>query len=331
MPEIRPFRALRYDPATIADLALVVAPPYDVIDDREARAAPRAPSGQRRAGSTAHARSPATSPTIATAARPGPSPRGAPTGRSTRTRTRRSTSTSRRTACPGPTCSRTQRGFFARLRLRARSDEGSGVLPHERTMSGAQGGSLQAAPRDRRQHEPGRRPVRRSVRRGSCGARRDRRPVAPDIDLIDDDGVRHRLWAVAADGDGAAAVAPLLAAASRGPVDDRRRPPSLRDGAALSRRAPDVALVRGGSGVRLPPDAVPRRRRRAAHGPADAPDRARPRRRRCDGAARSARRAVRWSSAMSAGRPARAVRGRWRWPAAARVGSGCGRGPAGRS
>src|SRR5215208_2196525 len=31
VPEIRPFRALRYDRASIADPALVVAPPYDVI------------------------------------------------------------------------------------------------------------------------------------------------------------------------------------------------------------------------------------------------------------------------------------------------------------
>ena len=35
MPDIRPFRALRYDSATIADPALVVAPPYDVIDAAE--------------------------------------------------------------------------------------------------------------------------------------------------------------------------------------------------------------------------------------------------------------------------------------------------------
>ena len=35
MPEIRPFRALRFDPAAIADLALVVAPPYDIIGDVE--------------------------------------------------------------------------------------------------------------------------------------------------------------------------------------------------------------------------------------------------------------------------------------------------------
>ena len=41
---------------------------------------------------------------------------------------------------------------------------------------------------------------------------------AADVDLTDDDDVRHRLWAVSADGDAAEAVAPLLAAASRGPV-----------------------------------------------------------------------------------------------------------------
>ena len=36
MPEVRPFRALRYDAATIADPALVVAPPYDVLGAEEA-------------------------------------------------------------------------------------------------------------------------------------------------------------------------------------------------------------------------------------------------------------------------------------------------------
>jgi uncharacterized protein (DUF1015 family) len=33
MPDLRPFRALRYDPAVVGELAAVVAPPYDVIDD----------------------------------------------------------------------------------------------------------------------------------------------------------------------------------------------------------------------------------------------------------------------------------------------------------
>ena len=35
MPDIRAFRALRYDPASIPDLSLVVAPPYDVVDAAE--------------------------------------------------------------------------------------------------------------------------------------------------------------------------------------------------------------------------------------------------------------------------------------------------------
>lgn len=35
MPELRPFRALHYDPNAVGDLARVIAPPYDVIDDAE--------------------------------------------------------------------------------------------------------------------------------------------------------------------------------------------------------------------------------------------------------------------------------------------------------
>ncbi len=82
------------------------------------------------------------------------------------------------------------------------------MLPHERTLSGAEGGPLQAAAGDRRQHEPGRRPVR-----GPGGSARPARRLAaltggqPDVDVTDDDGVRHRLWAVPADGDAADAVA----------------------------------------------------------------------------------------------------------------------------
>src|SRR4051812_1704240 len=32
MPEVRPFRGVRYDVARVGDLSKVVAPPYDVID-----------------------------------------------------------------------------------------------------------------------------------------------------------------------------------------------------------------------------------------------------------------------------------------------------------
>jgi uncharacterized protein (DUF1015 family) len=40
------------------------------------------------------------------------------------------------------------------------------------------------------------------------------RAGTPDLEVVDDDGVQHRLWAVPADGDAAVPVAPLLAAAS---------------------------------------------------------------------------------------------------------------------
>ena len=46
----------------------------------------------------------------------------------------------------------------------------------------------------------------------------DIRSRPADLEIVDDDGVEHRLWAVPADGDAAQAVAPLLAAASDGPV-----------------------------------------------------------------------------------------------------------------
>src|SRR3990167_3175612 len=35
MPSIRPFAALRYDPARVGDLSRLIAPPYDVIDAQE--------------------------------------------------------------------------------------------------------------------------------------------------------------------------------------------------------------------------------------------------------------------------------------------------------
>jgi uncharacterized protein (DUF1015 family) len=41
---------------------------------------------------------------------------------------------------------------------------------------------------------------------------------SPDLDVVDDDGVRHRAWAVAADGEARATVEALIAAAGAGPV-----------------------------------------------------------------------------------------------------------------
>lgn len=215
MPDIRPFRALRYDSAIIGDAALVVAPPYDVIgpaeqerlldrhranvvrldlpreepgdepDDRYRRAA-RTLAGWRSDG-TLH-KDPHPSIYVYEQAY----------------------------RVPGSDVVRTQRGFFARLRLEA-FGQGSGVLPHERTLPG---------PREDRYKLLRATGVNSSPIVTLYDDREDvGGPIldalatrAADLDVVDDDGVRHRLWAVPADGDAAAVVAPLLAAAAAGPV-----------------------------------------------------------------------------------------------------------------
>ena len=159
MPNVRPFRALRYDPASIDDLGAVMAPPYDVVD----------PAVRSRLVARHRAN-------VVQLDLPTEEPGDEPDDRYRRTArlfaTWRSDGTLRKDPhpsvyvyeqvyrVPGTTTERTQRGFFARLRLEAFGD-GRRAAP--RADDGRpQGGPLQAAPSDRGQHEPGRRPVRRS-------------------------------------------------------------------------------------------------------------------------------------------------------------------------
>jgi uncharacterized protein (DUF1015 family) len=119
---------------------------------------------------------------------------------------------------PGTDVERTQRGFFARLRLEPFGPE-SGVLPHERTLAG---------PREDRYKLLRATGVNTSPvvalfddHSGDTAKRLAFAAAGPaDLEATDDDGVRHRLWAVPADGDGAPAeiAAALVSAASRGPV-----------------------------------------------------------------------------------------------------------------
>jgi len=134
VPEIRPFRALRFDAATIVDQALVVAPPYDVIDEAQRqRLLARHPAnvvrldlpGEER-GDEADDRYRRAARTLATWRSDGtlhkdPHPSIYVYEQAYRV--------------PGSDVWRTQRGFFARLRLEAFGPD-AGVLPHERTLAG---------------------------------------------------------------------------------------------------------------------------------------------------------------------------------------------------
>jgi uncharacterized protein (DUF1015 family) len=214
VPEIRPFRALRYDSAT-PDPALVVAPPYDVIGaaehDRLLAAHPanvvRLDLPRDELGDEPDDRYRRAARTLAAWRSDGTLHKDPHPSIYVYEQTYR---------VPGTDVVRTQRGFFARLRLEA-FGEGSGVLPHERTM---------AAPREDRYKLLRATGVNTSPVVALYDDATGRgRPVldeqtarGPDLDLTDADGVRHRLWAVPADGDGASTVGPLIAAASGGPV-----------------------------------------------------------------------------------------------------------------
>lgn len=217
VPEIRPFRALRFDASAVGDLGLVVAPPYDVIDAAErARLVARHPANVVRLDL------------------PVEEPNEDPDDRYRRAaRTLaawRSDGTLRKDPhpavyvyeqtylVPGTTVQRIQRGFFARLRLEP-FGPGSGVLPHERTLTGPKedrykllrATGVNTSPVVGLFEDPS----------GATGARlAEVAAGASAIDVADDDGVRHRLWIVAADGsdERAAIAASLIAAAAARPL-----------------------------------------------------------------------------------------------------------------
>ncbi|MEA2632951.1 MAG: hypothetical protein QOE66_3170 [Chloroflexota bacterium] len=215
MPEIRPFRALRYDPATVPDPSLVVAPPYDVISPAEHdRLLARHPANVVRldlprdeAGDEPDDRYRRAARTLAAWRSDGtlhkdPHPSIYVYEQAYRV--------------PGAEASRIQRGFFARMCLES-FGAGSGVLPHERTMSGPKEDRYKLLRATGVNTSPV--IVLYTDRDGAGRVVLDAMTArAADLDLIDDDGVRHRLWAFPADGEAAEAVAPLLAAASSGPV-----------------------------------------------------------------------------------------------------------------
>jgi uncharacterized protein (DUF1015 family) len=215
VPLIRPFRALRYDPDVVGDLGPVVAPPYDVIGpDLRQRLLERHPKNAVRLDLPA----------------PEPTDDSADDAYRRVARTLaawRTDGTLRKDPrpgvyvyeqayrVPGTHLERTQRGFFARLRLEP-FGPGGGVLPHERTLSGPKEDRYKLL----RATGINTSPVvglyeDQSGRASSLLAAAT--AGSPLADVTDDDGVRHRLWHVTDDADDPVATR-LAELAGAGPV-----------------------------------------------------------------------------------------------------------------
>jgi uncharacterized protein (DUF1015 family) len=215
VPQIRPFRALRYAPDAVSDIGAVVAPPYDVIGaDEQARLLARHPKNVVRLDL----------PTV----QPGDEP-DERYRRAARTLAAwRSDGTLHKDPkaalylyeqtyrVPETDVERTQRGFFGRLRLEPFGPD-SGVLRHERTLE---------APREDRYRLLRATGVNTSpvvalyddASGTSSAILATLAAAAPDAEVVDDDGVRHRVWIVEADGPAAEHVSALVTAAGFGPV-----------------------------------------------------------------------------------------------------------------
>jgi uncharacterized protein (DUF1015 family) len=193
VPEIRSFRALRFDPDVVGDLGPLVAPPYDVIGPELHQAL--------------LARHPLNAVRLDL---PLGEPREDPDERYRRVARTfaawRSDGTLRKDPrpsvyvyeqtyrVPGTKLERTQRGFFARLRLEPFGAE-AGVLPHERTLSGPKedryrllrATGVNTSPVVGMFEDPA---------REAAAIMTEVAASPPATDVTDDDGVRHRLWVV---------------------------------------------------------------------------------------------------------------------------------------
>ena len=195
MPVVRPFRALRYSAEVVDDLAAVVAPPYDVIDpDRHRALLARDPRNVVRLDLPLE--------------EPGDEPDDRYRRASRLLSAWRSDGTLRRDPrpalyayeqtfrVPGGDEQLTRRGLFARVALESFGPD-SGIRPHERTL---------AAPREDRYRLLRATGVNTSPvvglydePSGLVAARLHAVAEEPStVDLVDDEGVRHRLWMLAA-------------------------------------------------------------------------------------------------------------------------------------
>jgi len=211
VPTIQPFRALRYAPDVVGDLAAVVAPPYDVIDADERRRLiaqdPRnvvridlpidEPGDEPDDRYRRAARQLSAWRTDGTLHRD-PRPSLYPYEQTYRV--------------PGTDVDRVRRGVFARVRLEAFGPE-SGIRPHERTLS---------EPKEDRYRLLRATGVNTSPvvgmyvdSSGQVAEWLSGLVDAPVAEVVDADSVAHRLWRIAAD-DGT--VADVCARIGSGPI-----------------------------------------------------------------------------------------------------------------
>jgi uncharacterized protein (DUF1015 family) len=215
VPEITAFRALRYDPERVADLDLVVAPPYDVISP-----ARRAALAGREAHNIVHVDLPEGT------AGEDPEARYARAGRAFAAW--RADGILRRDdvpavyvheqtfALPGSDERRVQRGFYARVRLEHLA-AGSGIRPHERTMSGPKEDRLRLM-RATGANLSGVVAIYSDPTETVGGLLDEVATTGPAVDVVDDDGVTSQLWVVPEAGPSERIVAGLRAAAATGPI-----------------------------------------------------------------------------------------------------------------
>jgi len=216
VPELVPFRALRYDDGAVGDLRDVVSPPYDVISPAQQRAlARRHPRNVVRLDLPLDEAGDPPDERYRRAARDLAAWRSDGTLRKDRQASVYAYEEAY--TMPGSSERRVQRGFFSRLRLEE-FGPGSGVIPHERTLSG---------PREDRY-----RLLRATGMNASpvvllfadaegvaARALETASRLGPTSDVTDDGGVRHRLWQLPVDDPALGPLAAaLLEAGAAGPL-----------------------------------------------------------------------------------------------------------------
>ena len=214
MPDIRPFRGLRYDPLKVPDLSAVLCPPYDVIEpDQRARLAATSQHNG------VHIELPVAVAGIDSAAAYGHAARLFAEWQADGTLRRDDRPLlylhEQRYASAGGG-ERVARGFLCRLALE-QFGPASGVRAHERTMAAPKADRHRLLSEVRANISPIALLYDDEARGAASGALLDRlTQVRPDAETIDEAGVGHRLWTL----DPAASqdAADLLALAARGPL-----------------------------------------------------------------------------------------------------------------